>query len=181
MTAVALPHEGAREFIGRTWSAYAALGAGLVLLALGSEHLGPLPVLGTGLAALGLVEVLWAVVALRGPLPTPRAALALVLVGGVGWLVTAVLVDGVLTGADVAAGGLQLAAGVLIAVALPRASVVPSTTPATEVGTGSRLAALAVGSLLVATVTVPGLAATDAGEHAHMPGMSSTDGTHVHG
>lgn len=179
MTALPLPHEGARAFIGRTWSAYAALGAGLVLLALAAEHLAAHLALGVALAALGVAEVLWAVLALRGPAPAPRTALAVLVVGGAGWLLTAVLVDGALSGADVAAGVLQLAGAVLLAVTLRPALVVvvveeePADVAPTEAGTGTRLAALTLGSLLFATITVPGLAATDAGDHAHMPGMSS--------
>lgn len=187
MTALPLPHEGARQFIGRIWSAYAALGAGLVLLALASEHLARHLTLGVALATLGVAEVLWAVLALRGPVPAPRVALAVLLAGGVGWLLVAALVDGVLSGADLAAGALQLVAGVLLAVATrpalpaaggpgsagePASAEVEDGSPR-EAGTGTRLAALMLGSLLFAAITVPGLAATDAGVHAHMPGMSS--------
>jgi hypothetical protein len=183
MTAVPLADEKARSFIGRTWSAYAALGAGLVLLALASEHLAGDLTLGVALAALGVAEVLWAVLALRGPAPSPRAALAVLLTGGVGWLVVAALVDGVLSGADLAAGSLQLVAAVLLAVALRPSPVVsvgpeePVVEPK-EAGNGTRLAALTLGALLFASITVPGLAATDAGDHAHMPGMSSMQGMH---
>ncbi len=180
MTAVPLPSEGARAFIGRTWSAYAALGAGLVLLALASEHLGHHLTLGVALAALGVAEVLWAVLALRGPAPAPRVALAVLLVGGVGWLIAAALLDGVLSGADLAAGALQLGAAVLLGVTLRPTLVVVADPPepqsAEPAGTGTRLAALTLGSLLFAAITVPGLAATDAGDQAHMPGMSGMSG-----
>ena len=181
MTALPLPYEGARSFIGRTWSAYAALGAGLVLLALASEHLAEHVTLGVALAALGVAEVLWAVLALRGPAPAPRTALAVLMMGGVGWLVAGALVDGVLSGADLAAGALQLAAAVLLAVALRPMPVVAVAAEEPEpvaaprgAGNGTRIAALTLGSLLFASITVPGLAATDAGDQAHMPGMSST-------
>ncbi|WP_426593043.1 hypothetical protein ACPPVS_15005 [Cellulomonas sp. McL0617] len=184
MTALPLPSESARSFIGRTWSAYAALGAGLVLLALASEHLAGHLTLGVALAALGMAELLWAVLALRGPAPAPRTALAVLLVGGGGWLGASVLVDGVLSGADLAAGALQLVAAVLLAVALRPVlvvTVVGSPEPVVETspaGNGTRLAALTLGSLLFASITVPGLAATDAGDQAHMPGMPAMSSMH---
>ena len=176
MTAAVLPHESTRAYLSRTWSAYAALGAGLVLLALSSEHLGDHLLLGIGLAVLGGAEVLWAVAGLRGPAPWPRVALGVLLVGGAGWLVVAA--GGTLSGADAAAGGLQLGAAILLAVGISRVPAdppPPDPEPANAVG---RLLVLAVGSLVVAAITVPGLAATDAGDQAHMPGMSSMHGMH---
>lgn len=146
-----------------------------MLLALASEHLDQHLTLGVALAALGVAEALWAVLALRGPTPWPRAAFTVLLAGGVGWLVAAVLVDGVLSGADAAAGALQIAGAVLVAVGSRPSAVEADPEPGDErsAGPGARLAALALGSLLFAALTVPGLAATDAGDHAHMPGMSS--------
>ncbi|MEZ0449018.1 hypothetical protein [Cellulomonas sp. ICMP 17802] len=167
--------EGTRAFVGRTGSAYAALGGGLVLIALGSEHLGHHPGLGVALAVVGVAELGWAVAALRGPAPLPRAALATLLGGAVGWLVAAVAVTGSLGPADVAAAVLQLGAAVLLAVGLRPGPSGRSAGPLV------RLGVLALGSLLAATITVPGLASTDAGAAAPgMPGMPGM-GSHHHG
>ena len=68
----------------RTWAADAALGAGLVLFALGAEHLGDHLVIAAVLITWAAAETLWAVLALRGPVPLPRSALAVLLVGVVG-------------------------------------------------------------------------------------------------
>lgn len=164
------PAEGLREFGARTGAAYAALGAGLVLLALGSEHLRHHPAVAVGLVVLGGAEAAWSVLALRGPVPVARAALATLLVGAVAWLVVGTSITGALGLSDAAAVGLQLLAGVLLAVA-----VRPSE-PVRGAGPFARVAVLAVASLVVATITVPGLAATDAGAHAHMPGMAGMSG-----
>lgn len=171
------PDEGLRAFVGRTGSAYAALGGGLVLVALGSEHVAHHLALGVALVALGAAELVWAVAALRGPTPLPRVALAVLLGGAVGLLVAAVTVAGALGLADVAVVVLQLTAAVLLAVGQRTTGASASATPV------ARLAVLAVGSLLVAAITVPGLAATAAGAAAPgmpgMPGMGSVH--HGHG
>ncbi|WP_456787500.1 hypothetical protein [Cellulomonas sp. P5_C5] len=166
--------EGGRAFAGRTGAAYAALGGGLVLVALGAEHLGHHSLLGVTAAVLGAAEIGWAVAALRGPAPLPRLALATLVVGAVGWLVSATA-TGPLGLADVTAAGLQLVAAILLAVAVrPAAAATRPTRPLT------RLGILALGSLVTATLTVPGLAATEAGTQAPgMPGMGSSH--HGHG
>ena len=170
------PGEGTRAFVGRTGSAYAALGAGLVLIALGSQHVGSHRTLGVALVALGAAELAWAVAALRGPAPLPRAVLAVLLVGAVGWLASAVTTVGTLGLADVAAVSLQLAGAVLLAIGLR-----PTASPRSA-GPFARLAVLAVGSLVAAAITVPGLAATEAGAAAPgmpgMPGMGAMHGGH---
>lgn len=165
--------ESTRAFVGRTGAAYTALGGGLVLLALGSEHLAHHLALGVLLVATGAAELAWAVLALRGPAPLPRAALATLLAGAVGWLVAGVSVTGTLGLADVAAVGLQLGAAVLLAVGLRPGGSARSAGPA------ARLVVLAVGSLVAAAITVPGLASTDAGAAA--PGMPGMHGSMHHG
>ncbi len=164
------------SFVGRAGAAYAALGGGLVLVALGAEHLGHLAVLGAATVALGLAEIAWALAALRGPVPAPRPALAVLLGGAVGWLAAAVGATGTLTGADAAAAALQVASAVLLAVALRPSEGGRAPGPLVRVGI------LAVTSLAVAAVTVPGLAATDAGAHAPaMHGMGGMHGMEHHG
>lgn len=168
------PDEDALAFVGRTGSAYAALGAGLVLVALGSEHVAHHLGLGVGALALGAAELVWAVVALRGPAPLPRVALGVLLGGAVGWLAAAASATGTLGLANAVAVTLQLAAAVLLAVCLR------SVGSARAAGPVARLTVLAVGSLVAAAITVPGLAATAAGTAAPgMPGMGSSH--HGHG
>jgi hypothetical protein len=167
--------ESLRAFGARTGAAYCALGAGLVVLALGSEHLAHHPTVAVGLVGLGAAEVVWAVLALRGPAPLARAALATLLAGAVAWLVVGTALTGALGLADAAAVGLQLLAGVLLAV-----TIRPSA-PSRAGGPFARVGVLAMTSLVVAAITVPGLASTDAGEQAHMPGMAGMSGHGGHG
>ncbi|MBD8057395.1 hypothetical protein IC607_00215 [Cellulomonas sp. JH27-2] len=176
----------------RTWAADAALGAGLVLFALGAEHLGDHVVLAAILITWGAAETLWAVLALRGPAPLPRSALAVLLVGAAGWVVVQPATRTTIGTADLAVVVLQLAAAMLLAARLRAGRVGAgrgnratggAATPV-AVGAGRQLAVMAAGALVVATVTVPGLAATNAGAHAvpHSEhSVSWLGGGHHHG
>jgi hypothetical protein len=149
----------------RTGAALAALGLGLVAAGLGAGHLAahPTPVgrlVGGALVALAGVALGWGVLALRGPVPGPRVAVGLLLA-----LSPAVLLSPVPTGtppgpAEAVALLLAVAAAAVLAVGLRLGTTDRRPTVLGQVGS------LALAALLVAVVTVPGLAATDAGAHA---------------
>ncbi|WP_029290267.1 hypothetical protein [Cellulomonas sp. HZM] len=143
----------------RTWAALSALGAGLVLIGTGAPDVSRPG--GATLVALGALEAGWAVLALRGPLPRPHAAL-----GGLALGAGVVVVGGVTGVAQLVALALQLAGAVLVAGHVRGQRREPAERTGRPAGTWQRLAVLTSGAALVAVVTVPGLAGTDAGAHA---------------
>ena len=168
----------------RTWLAFAAIGAGLIHFALviGS----PLPV-GLVLAVLGLAEFGWGVLTFaRETLVVPRVALAVALAPAVTW--TLLLVTSSVSEAPELAASLgflplavaslfELFAVAALGVHLRRrreadaAPVFPSVF--------RYLLGLAVGALVVAGLTTPALAATDAGLFGQPPGGTTTDEPYV--
>ncbi|QGQ18646.1 hypothetical protein GC089_04550 [Cellulomonas sp. JZ18] len=171
----------------RTWGGYGALGTGLVLVALGAEHLRHHPALSVLLLPLGAATLLVAVLSLRGAgrhlrpggVLTAVAGAAAVLAGlGTGRTGTAELVAlvlGVLSGALLAASAGPRAAGVVAR----RDGRGEQDTPGDDGGNAwSRLALLALGALLASAATVQGLAATEAGEHAVPHGLHGIGGHH---
>lgn len=176
--------ERTATFVARSWAALAALGAGLVLLALGAEHVTAHPLVGAALLGVGAAELLWSLAAMRGPLPLPRTTLGVLLVGAVGWVLAAPAV-GTLGAAELTAVGLQLLAAVLVAVASRTTTSAPD--PVARSHPLGRLGLLAAGALAIAALTVPGLAATDAGAHAQphgshgLPGFPGLGGHAGHG
>jgi hypothetical protein len=162
-TRAALSIEGALELTARLWAATAALGLGLVTAGTGSGHLAHHLPVGLALSTAGLVAVGWSLAALRGPAPAPRAAVAGLLVTGPAVLASAPLTATAVTAAHGAALVLALGAAILLALAR-REATAPG--PRRPVGPGATAGVLAAGALLVALVTVPGLAATEAGAHA---------------
>jgi hypothetical protein len=136
--------------VTRTWLAFAALGTGMIHLALvlGS----PLPV-GVALAIFGVIEVAWSIVTFRREtIAAPR----LVLLGALAPL----LLWGMLLTAATALGAPQLASSL---------SSAPSRTPKA----GVYLSGLVAGGMLVAAITTPALAATEAGLYAQPHGEHS--------
>lgn len=157
--------EGALALTGRTWAALGALGFGLVASGTGAGHLEHHPAVGVALAATGIAAIGWAVLALRGPAPAPRAAVAALLVTGPATLLSAPLTGTATTAAEGAA--LVLALGAAILLALGRRAAAPDRPGGPHrLGGAGQAGVLALGALLVALVTVPGLAATEAGAHA---------------
>jgi hypothetical protein len=168
--------EGVLALAAREWAALGALGLGLLACGSGAGHLALHPAIGGALTALGLAALGWSLLTLRGPVRAPRAAVGALLVAGPAVLLTAPLTGTQPSAAEGAA--LVLALGSAIALALgERAASAP------DPGTGDRrrrrpfrrrralgalgqVAVLGSGALLVALVTVPGLAATEAGAHA---------------
>lgn len=161
--------ESSAAVVLRVGAADATLGAGLVLVALGAEHVRHAPVVAVAALVLGLAQLAWACAALRGAVPLPRTALAALLAGGAGWLVVQPTTGEPLGHADAAVAGLQVAAALLVAggLRLGRDGDAARRAPA---GALVQLLALVVGAGLVAVVTVPALAATDAGAHAQPHG-----------
>lgn len=155
--------EGALALTGRTWSALGALGFGLVANGIGAGHLEHHLAVAVALAVTGLAAVGWAVLALRGPAPAPRVAVATLLVAGPAALLSAPLTGTVTTAAEAAALALALGAAILLALGT-RAAGAPGRPR--RLGGAGQAGVLAAGALLVALVTVPGLAATEAGAHA---------------
>jgi hypothetical protein len=154
--------------ITRTWVAFAAIGTGLIHLALviGS----PLP-LGIVLAVLGLVEFGWGVLTFaRETVAFPRVALVLAIAPVVLWGL--LLVSSALSATPELAGSLRLLplgiatlfelfiAGVL-AVRLRRGS--DTEEPTRPPSIARYLVGLIVGGLVVAGLTTPALGATEAG------------------
>jgi hypothetical protein len=155
--------EGALALTGRTWAALGALGFGLVASGTGAGHLEHHLAVGVALAAAGIAAIGWAVLALRGPAPAPRAAVAALLVTGPATLLSAPLTGTATTAAEGAALVLALGAAILLALGR-RAAGAPGRLH--RLGGAGQAGVLALGALLVALVTVPGLAATEAGAHA---------------
>lgn len=169
----------------RTWPALCALGAGLVHLAVASSSV---PWLAVPLMIVGLAELSWAIVALvQQRNPVPRLALAVALAPAAAAGVFA------LVNAAAGHGGMQMSthatvAGALAVVPLALASCLDlvvafacgralraqsgrmlrkraDSVPGRP-RQGTALAGILLGAVLVASVTVPALGATDAGRHA---------------
>ncbi|WP_309134539.1 hypothetical protein [Cellulomonas sp.] len=181
----AWPDETTTAFVTRTWGAYGALGTGLLLVALGAEHLDHHAAASALLLPLGAGALLVAVLSLRGAgrhlrpggVVTALAGAAAVLVG---------LATGRTATAELTAVGLGVLAGALLAASAgPRALASQERASATRTGLDARasgpwarLALLAVGALLASAATVNGLAATEAGDHAVPHGLHHVGGHH---
>lgn len=146
----------------RTWLGFAALGAGLVHLALAVDA----PVgLATALALFGIAEFAWGVIAFttaRPPLPSVARAIALVPV--VAWALALVsglaFVGAVRVFPMLVASVLDLAIAIGITALLRRP---PGDRPLRPAVT---LVAMFAGALVIGAVTTPALAATQAGDVA---------------
>lgn len=177
--------------VTRAWLAFAAIGAGMIHLALVVGA--PLP-LAAAPALLGLAELGWGVAVLaRTSVPGPRGALALALAAAAGSVLAAALLAPPPADAGAApipspalplllAAALDGAVALLLAGAImvahrraspldaPRAGddgprIARAAAPSTRRILLS-LAAIAAGALAVGAVTTPALAATEAGRHA---------------
>lgn len=160
----------------RTWLGFAALGAGLIHLALvvGS----PLPVAGV-LALIGSAEVSWAVTSLRrGRAVAPRTALVGALLPSALWVTVVVLAPAVdelpalNVGPLAVASALTFFVAIVIAIHLGRGSD-PSAVRA-EPAAWLYLAGLLAGALVVGSAVTPALALTEAGAHAQPHGEHGT-------
>ena len=166
--------------ITRTWLAFAAIGTGLIHLAL---VLGSSVGLGLALAALGLAEFGWGVLTFaRETVPLPRAA-AVVAGSPVAAWTLLLVVSSVAEAPEFAAslGFLPLAVASLFelfAVAVLgvhlRRRRDADARPAAP-GVTRYLLGLVAGALVVAALTAPAIAATRSGELVLPPGLNSPD------
>jgi len=173
--------------ITRTWLGFAAIGAGLVHLALVVGSPLPLAIL---LAGLGIAEFGWGVVTFANDaLIAPRLARIVAIAPLLAWslvVVVATMLDAGWIAASLplvpmlVASIFELFVAGVITRHLRRlqgaASVVTPPTP----GAGRYLLGLTVGALLVGGLTTPALAATEAGRYAqphgsHDPGFVPED------
>jgi hypothetical protein len=154
--------------ITRGWIAFAAIGTGLIHLAMVVGA--PLP-FGVALVVIGSAELVWGVCAMaRTRLPLPRVAFAGALVPVLLWAL--VLSAAVVLGTPSIAAPLQffpLAIATifeLFVAAVIGAHLRRSIETLPAPGAGKYLLGLLVGSLVVAALTTPALAATASGEVA---------------
>ncbi|BDZ64550.1 hypothetical protein [Agromyces mangrovi Wang et al. 2018] len=163
----------------RSWPALGALGAGLVLLALGAGA-GGAP--GIAMAGLGVAALAQGVAALRaGRVVLPRTTLGVV----AAYLVVAAGISaaGLLPGIGVAGGPLVAASALAVVPAAAAAHRLraPLQVPGSSAGRRSTverwpsLVGLVAGAVLVAGLVTPALAATTAGEHAVPHGELHTE------
>ena len=183
--------------VGRAWPPLAALGAGLIHLAVAASAPAVLAVL---LAVIGIAEVVWGVAVLRVGQPV-LVRLALVASSASSALWVAVAFSLMAVGAAepaasvpllplVAATVFTLSVAVICARWLRRAdaaaavtastgsaSSAPPTSPAAPVaGGGWRfVGAFAASAALVSAIATPALAATEAGQYAHPHGEHSVE------
>lgn len=163
--------------ITRSWLAFAAIGAGLIHVALviGS----PLP-LGLALAVLGLAEFGWGVLCFaRETPPLPRLALVVALVPVVAWALLLV-VSTALENPGIAASLRLLPLAVATLFELVAAYILArhlrrNAHTTTEPGVARYLLGLTAGALLVGGLTTPALAATPAGEAAQPHGSHTEE------
>jgi len=169
--------------ITRTWLAFAAIGAGLIHLALVISSPLPLSVL---LGVLGAAELVWGVMAfLRDRVAAPRVVLWAALVPVVGWgltVVAAIVLEDTALAAALPVLPLAVASIFELFIAsvvsfdrrrTPQDLAVERPTP----GAVRYLGAVTIGALAVSLLTTPALAATEAGRYAQPHGEHSADVT----
>lgn len=157
--------------ITRGWIAFAAIGTGLIHLALVVGA--PLP-FGVAFAVCGATELGWGVLAMaRTRLPVPRAALVGALLPLLLWiavLLAAITLDSPAVAAPLhflpmgVATILELFAALTLVVSRRRERSHPNAPASTNAA--KYLIGLMIGSLVVAALTTPALAATEAGRFA---------------
>lgn len=170
----------------RSWPMLAALGAGLVLMALAAGAGG---VAQPALIVLGIAGLGWGVLALRaGRVLAPSVVLVAAAVTLVG--MAAAVATGASVSTDVAPGPLAAASVFIVVMALSAglelrgrtrragrgASEASVSRPARrDASVAARLIGLASGAALVAALATPALAATEAGEQAVPHGTHQFD------
>lgn len=154
----------------RTWLGFAALGAGLIHLALAVDAPVPLAVV---LVVFGLAEFAWGIMAFTtDATPYPQAARIATLVPVIVWALA--LVSGLAFAGAVrvfpmlAASVLDLAIAIGVTLILRRRSDAAGAEPrpSRTLSAPAYLAAMFAGALVVGVVTTPALAATEAGDAA---------------
>jgi hypothetical protein len=161
--------------VARCWAGFASLGAGLVHLAVVREHFDEYALYGVFFLVSGVLQIGWAMVALaRDRMPIPRlvaaAQVAMVVLWGVTRTVGLPIGPEVWTPepvgrADVLCSVLELVAAAAIAI-----WIWLTRTDDRPVRAGRYLVLVGAGALVVAFLTTPALAATDAGGQARPHG-----------
>lgn len=151
----------------RAWLGFFALGAGLIHLAL---VIGSPLVIGVPLLLVGIAEFAWGVFAFTAPtVPFPRAARIGAVAPLLGWalllvLGSSIVMPGVRILPMLVASVLDLAVAITITAVLRTSDREPR-----ALRPGSYVLGLGLGALVVAALTAPALAATEAGELAQPP------------
>lgn len=182
----------------RIWLGLLALGAGLVHVAL---VIGSPPIVAAVLLIVGLAEFVWGAVAIAMPAPPlPQLARAAAFVPVVGWALLLIVAGtdslGPLTSSSellpmLVASFFDLLIAAGLTVLLRREGALahrpqdaapadPSVSPRTDTARLSsrrRLVVAIVGGLVIAAITAPALAATEAGQFVGKPGTSVFDTT----
>jgi hypothetical protein len=176
-----------RADVARCWAGFASLGAGLIHLAVVQEHFDEWWLYGTFFLAVGIAQIIWAVVALASDKPpwlalTAWCNFAIVVL----WAVTRTtgLPFGPEPGQAEAVGRADVLCCVLELVVFGALMVVPRLAARDERSAGRRpvgtfVALMFVGALVSAAITTPALAATPAGGGGmeNMDGMRHMDGS----
>ncbi|HEX4698726.1 MAG TPA: hypothetical protein VH857_05105 [Actinomycetes bacterium] len=175
-----------RADVARCWAGFASLGAGLIHLAVVQEHFDEWWLYGTFFLAVGVAQIIWAVVALAKDNPPWRLLTAWCNVAIVVlWAVTRTtgLPIGPEPGQAEAVGRADVLCGVLELVVFGALIAVPWLAARDERTAGRRrvgrfVALVFAGALAVLAITTPALAATPAGGGGmeHMDGMAHLDG-----
>ncbi|GAB3136646.1 hypothetical protein [Marisediminicola antarctica] len=169
--------------IVRTWLGFAAIGAGLVHLALVISS--PLPIAAVVLL-LGVTEIAWGVATFaRESVPTPRVAGVVAIAPLVAWsllVVVATMLDAAWLAASLpllpmaVASILELFVAAVLATHLRRVRNAGGTATVPALPSAGRyLVGLMAGALLVGALTTPALAATEAGRYAQPHGSHDAD------
>ena len=161
----------------RIWIAFAALGAGLIHLAVAAAA--P-PVLLAVFLLLGAAEIAWSVATmLRSRYPIRQLALVGALLPLVAWASALVLGDAIGVTADnlpplalAAATVLDLVVAVTVALSLRRSPDAPPV-PAPEPGAVWTVLGITAGAFVMCALTLPALGQTQAG-------IAALDGPHAH-
>jgi hypothetical protein len=155
--------------VARAWLGFFALGAGLIHLAL---VIGSPLAIGIPLLVVGIAEFVWGVFAFTSPrVPLARVARVAALVPILGWVALLVLA-GAAGLPDVRVLPMLVASLLDIAVAATITALLrqdPARDPR-PLRSGTYLLALGAGALVVAALTTPALAATEAGDLAQPHG-----------
>lgn len=191
------PSPGALGATSRVWLALPAIGAGLIVIAVGAGS--PIP-LAAVLLLLGGSQAAWGLAVLGlERIPFPRLSLPLFLATTLLWGVvvglTTVLHDSTAFASIglfpmVCASGLSLAIALTLVVRIrnARAAAAGARAPRSSVDSGQRpgrfVLSLVIAALVVSGVTTPALAATTAGQfavpHGEHGGTTITDGHSGH-
>lgn len=169
--------------ITRTWLGFAAIGAGLVHLALVISS--PLPI-AVVVLLLGAAEITWGIVAFaRDSVPFPRLATAVAITPLLAWsliVVVATMLDAAWLAASLPllpmaiASIFELFVAAVLATHVRRLQTAGGTDSApVPPSAGRYLVGLMAGALLVGALTTPALAATEAGRFAQPHGSHDAD------